>query len=87
MTTPINPSGDQYTQRAATAVLAAARAEHDFAGWLASIRASVASELGPSDAITVGRPGSWEAALIQQLVKHTAGHDDALLTDYGGPPR
>jgi hypothetical protein len=86
MTTRINPSGDDYTQRAATAVLAAARAEHDFAGWLASVLASVASELGSSDAITVRRPGSWEAALVQQLIKGT-GHDDELLTDYGGPPR
>jgi hypothetical protein len=81
------PSPDDYTPKASTAVLAAARAEHDFAGWLAAVLAQVASELGSSDAITAGRPGSWEADLVQQLIKGTVGYDDEFLTDYGGPLR
>jgi hypothetical protein len=81
------PSSDDYTQEASTAVLAAARAEHDFAGWLAAVLAQVAIELGSSDAITAGRPGSWEADLVQQLIKGTVGYDDELLSDYGGPLR
>lgn len=80
-------SPDGYTQQASAAVLAAARAEHDFADWLATVLAQVASELGSSDAITAGRPGSWEADLVQQLINGTVGYDDEFLTDYGGPLR
>jgi hypothetical protein len=81
------PSPDDYTQQAATAVLAAARSEDDFAGWLATVLAHVARELGSSDVITAGRPGSWEADLVQQLIKGTVGYDDEFLTDYGGSLR
>jgi hypothetical protein len=83
--TPI-PRPDDYTQQAATAVLAAARSEHDFPGWLAIVLAQAASELGSSDAITAGRPDSWEAAVVQQLVKGTLGYDDEFLADYKGLP-
>jgi hypothetical protein len=81
---PITGS-DDYTQQARTAVLAAARTEHDFAGWLASLLAKVAAELGSSDALTSGRPGSWEADLVQQLTKGTVGWGDEYLADYGHP--
>ncbi len=37
---------------------------------------------GSSDAVTAGRPGSWEASLVDQLVKGTVGHDDEHLPDY-----
>ncbi len=60
------------TDRAVEALLRAARTEHDFAGWLASVLARVAGQLGSSDALTEGRPGSWEAALVGQLVSGTA---------------
>jgi hypothetical protein len=81
------PNTDDYTQKASIAVLAAARAEHDFAGWLAAVLAQAASELGSSDAITAGRPGSWEADLVQQLTKGTVGYNDEFLSDYRSPLR
>jgi hypothetical protein len=87
MNTTTIPRPAHYTQKASTAVLAAARAEHDFAGWLAAVLAQVASELGSSDAITAGRPGSWEADLVQQLTKGTVGYNDEFLSDYRGPLR
>lgn len=68
-----------YTAQATAAVLRAARAEHDFAGWLAQVLAAVAGQLGSSDALTEGRPGSWEAAHVDQLVKGTVGHGDEYL--------
>jgi fructose-1-phosphate kinase PfkB-like protein len=71
-----------YTDQARAAILAAARAEHDFGGWLAVVLASVAAELGSSDALTAGRPGSWEADLVQQLVKGTVGWGDEYLADH-----
>jgi fructose-1-phosphate kinase PfkB-like protein len=71
-----------YTDQARAAILAAARAEHDFGGWLAVVLASVAADLGSSDALTAGRPGSWEADLVQQLVKGTVGWGDEYLADH-----
>jgi Helix-turn-helix len=67
------------TDRAVETLLRAARTEHDFAGWLADVLAKVAGQLGSSDALTEGRPGSWEASLVDQLVKGTVGHDDKYL--------
>ena len=68
-----------YTDRTVRAVLAAARTEHDFAGWLAHVLAAVAGQLGSSDALTYGRPGSWEADLVDRLVKGTVGYADEYL--------
>lgn len=78
MTTP-QPS---YTDRAVTAVLDAVRDEHDFGGWVAHVLATAAAELGSTAALTAGRPGSWEADLIRQLVCGTVGWDDDYLADY-----
>ena len=68
-----------YTERAAAAVLEAARAEHDFGGWLAAVLATAAAELGSSRALTASRPGSWEADLVTQLVCGTVGWNDEYL--------
>ena len=73
-----------YTGQATAAIIRAARAEHDFAGWLAGVLAGVAGQLGSSDALTEGRPGSWEASLVDQLVKGTVGYDDAYLPGPAG---
>jgi hypothetical protein len=75
-------SGPAYTDDAIGALKIAARTEHDFAGWLAAVLSTVAAELGSSDALTAGRPGSWEASLVDQLVKGTVGHDDEHLAAY-----
>lgn len=80
-------TGGDDTQQARLAVPAAGRTEHDFAGWLAGVLAGVPAELGSSDALTTGRPGSWEAELVQQLTKGTVGWDDEYLADYRGPLR
>jgi fructose-1-phosphate kinase PfkB-like protein len=71
-----------YDDQARAAILAAANTEHDFGGWLAGTLASVAADLGSSDALTAGRPGSWEADLVQQLVKGTVGWGDEYLADH-----
>ena len=83
MTSP-EPS---YTDHATTAILAAVREEHDFGGWLAQILATAAAQLGCTAALTAGRPGSWEADLIRQLVCGTVGWDDDYLADYAKQPR
>jgi fructose-1-phosphate kinase PfkB-like protein len=71
-----------YTEHARDAFLEAAHTEHDFGGWLAAVLSSVAADLGSSDALTAGRPGSWEADLVQQLVKGTVGWGDEHLADH-----
>ena len=71
-----------YTRAAVDALTRAVDKEHDFADWLAGVLARVAARKGSSDALTAGRPGSWEAALVDQLVKGTVGHDDEYLPDY-----
>ena len=76
-----------YTQQATAAVLDAARSEHDFAGWLAHVLAEVAGQLGGSDELIIGRPGSWEASFVDQLVKGTVGYDDSYLPKPSGRAR
>ncbi|MGH2857539.1 MAG: hypothetical protein ACRDMJ_08635 [Solirubrobacteraceae bacterium] len=71
-----------YTCQARAAVQSAVHSEHDFGGWLADVLATVAAGLGSTDALTAGRPGSWEADLVRQLVKGTVGWDDDCLADY-----
>jgi hypothetical protein len=67
-----------YTDRAVDAVTAAVRAEHDFGGWLSLVLVRAAAQLGSLDALTAGRPGSWEAALVDQLARGLALDDDDL---------
>ena len=72
-------SDPAYTWSAVAALARAVDAERDFAGWLAGVLARVAAHAGSADALTAGRPGSWEASLIDQLVKGTVGYDDEYL--------
>jgi hypothetical protein len=73
-----------YTAAAVRAITQAARDQHDFGGWLAHVLAAAAGQLGSSDALTIGRPGSWEASFVDQLVKGTVGHDDEYLPGPAG---
>ena len=74
-----------YTDRATTAIVDAVREEHDFSGWLAQVLATAAAQMGSSAALTAGRPGSWEADLVQRLVRGTVGWDDDYLDTYKKP--
>jgi predicted XRE-type DNA-binding protein len=73
-----------YTAQAVAALIHAARSEHDFAGWLAQVLAVAAGQLGGSDELTIGRPGSWEASHVDQLVKGTVGYADEYLPEPAG---
>ncbi len=74
-----------YTNEAHIAILTAVRAEHDFGGWLAGVLATVAADLGSTEALTAGRPGSWEAEHVRGLVNGTVGWDDEYLEHYRVP--
>ena len=59
---------DTYTADAVAAMRRALLAEADFGGWLANVLATVAaSEESGTDALTAGRPGSWESELVERL--------------------
>jgi hypothetical protein len=73
-----------YTRQAIAAITRAARAEHDFSGWLAQVLAAAAGQLGSSDELIIGRPGSWEASFVDQLVKGTVGYGDEYLPGPSG---
>lgn len=79
MTPPDRPA---YTSAAVEAVTQAVENEHDFSDWLAGVLARVAARKGSSDALTAGRPGSWESSLVSQLIKGTVGYDDEALDAY-----
>lgn len=58
----------------------------DFAGFLAHVLATVAANVGDTWQLTAVRPGSWEAALVDQLVVGTVGDDPAVLLAYRTEP-
>jgi hypothetical protein len=72
-----------HTYAAMEAITTAATEEHDFGRWLADVLCRAAARLGGSGALIAGRPGSWEASLVYQLVAGTVGPDDENLTVYG----
>jgi hypothetical protein len=73
-----------YTDQAVEAVTAAARNEHDLPGWLSLVLVRAAASLGSLDALTAGRPGSWEAGHVDALARGLA-FDDEGLADYRMP--
>jgi hypothetical protein len=74
-------NGD-YTTVAHRSILQAVRGERDFGGWLAGVLASGSADLGSTEALTAGRPGSWEAEHVRGLVNGTVGWSDEFLDDY-----
>lgn len=71
--------------RALIDALAAGHArEHDFAGWLCCGLAELAARLGSSAAVCQGRPGSWEASFVDQLLWGTVGFNDEWLPGRAG---
>jgi len=65
-----HPPQPRYTATAVKALTDAARTEHDFSGWLASCLVQARNAAGGWDAME-GRPGSWEAALVERLISGT----------------
>ncbi len=51
----------------------------DVAGFVAVVLAAVTANVGSLDRLLAGRPGSWEASLVGQLVEGTVGHDPVQL--------
>ncbi|MBS5253670.1 MAG: hypothetical protein E7G49_01375 [Cutibacterium granulosum] len=58
----------------------------DFAGIACHVLTAVAANIGSVDELLAGRPRSWEAALIRQVVERTAGTDDRDLVAWRTEP-
>ncbi|MFG1820385.1 hypothetical protein ACGFIF_41965 [Kribbella sp. NPDC049174] len=96
MTTPTNDTsatdGPDDFQVAVTAVTRAIRAINadqrggDGAEFVTHLLATVAANLGSSEAVTAGRPGSWEAAGVGDLLRSTVGSDDEYLLTFRTEP-
>lgn len=79
--------GEQdYTAKAVAAIKLAVEHEHSFPEWLAhTLARAVADHPSGTYALIAGRPGSWEAALVEQLMTGTVGAGDEHLTDHAPP--
>lgn len=58
----------------------------DFAEIACHVLTAVAANIGSVDELLAGRSGSWEAALIRQVVEGTAGTDDRDLLAWRTEP-
>jgi hypothetical protein len=58
----------------------------DFADFLATALAGAAANLGGIEALLAGRPGSWEADYVRQLLVGTVGDDERLLWGHRTDP-
>lgn len=77
------PAGPDHARAAVRALVAMAREPgYDFPGRVAGVLASVAAELGSTEALVASRPGSWEAAALLDFVRSTVGYDDGALASY-----
>ena len=58
----------------------------DWAEFVTTAVTAAAANAGGSDAALAGRPGSWEADLVRQIVESSVGDDDRLLQDWRTEP-
>jgi hypothetical protein len=92
MTETANTTEPDDFDLAVTAVTKAIRAINadqrggDGADFIAHLLATVAANLGSSDALIAARPGSWEAAGVEGLLRSTVGYNDECLLTYRTEP-
>src|SRR3954451_25298629 len=85
------PEPDDF-QVAATAVTRAVRAINagqrrgDGAAVITHLLATVTANLGSTEAMTAGRPGSWEAAGVEGMLRSTVGYNDEYLLTHRTEP-
>lgn len=60
--------------------------QSDWAEFVSQALASAAANIGGVEAVLAGRPGSWEADHIRNLLHATVGHDEAYLVEHRTEP-
>jgi hypothetical protein len=98
--TAYRESYDELLTQAVTALTAAARLSWtsnapdgqpvtgaaDWAEFVSLALAGAAANLGGIEAILAGRPGSWEADHVRNLLASTVGHDEQYLLEHRTEP-
>jgi hypothetical protein len=79
-------SREQSLVDAVTVLTAAARTCSDFAEFLTHVVAGAAANLGGIEELLAGRPGSWEAHYVRELLTASVGHDEQYLHGYRTEP-
>lgn len=59
---------------------------YDFGEIACRVLAAVAANLGGIDALLAGRPGSWEADHVRQMLYSTVGYDEEYLMEHRTEP-
>ena len=54
----------------------------DFAEFVTLVLAGAAANIGSIEAVLAGRPGSWEADYVRQMLVSTVGHDEQHLLEH-----
>ncbi|WP_328321848.1 hypothetical protein OHA70_25495 [Kribbella sp. NBC_00382] len=86
---PAQPDDFEVAHTAITRAIRAINNEQrpgDGAEFITHVLATVAANLGSSYAVIQGRPGSWEASGVGQLLSSTVGCDDEFLMTYRTEP-
>lgn len=60
--------------------------DRDFADFLANVLATTAANVGGPECLLAGRPGSWEAGLVEDLLRGTVGTDPDSWWTYRTQP-
>ena len=71
-----------HSHAALAAFRTAVTSGEDIGEFIAVTLARLAAEIGGAAAVTANRPGSWETALITDLLSGTVGPDDEKLGGY-----
>lgn len=58
----------------------------DFGEIACYVLTAVAANIGSTEGLLAGRPGSWEADYVRQIINSTAGTEDAALLAYRTEP-
>jgi hypothetical protein len=80
---PGRPSVSGHDAQLLAALRTAHAAGEDIGETVARALARLAAEVGGMWQVLANRPGSWEAALIAELLRGTVGPDDENLPAYG----
>lgn len=77
---------EQLLVDAVSVLTAAARTSPDFAEFVTHALAGAAANLGGIEELLAGRPGSWEAHQLRELLTATVGHDEQYLHGHRTEP-
>jgi hypothetical protein len=79
-------SREQLLTDAVRVLTEAARSTGDFAEFVTLAVAGAAANIGSTDALLAGRPGSWEAHYVREMLTAAVGYDEQYLMEHRTEP-